>query len=76
MQHPDRLSAYTYVTRPTGYHWRKQTSPDGQIVYYGVDPKTHWTVYVGPDGTYYTFPHAPPITPSDLGSLWDPHDAH
>jgi len=74
--HHDRLSDYNYVRRPSGYHWiARHSKQTGAIVYYGVDPVNGWTVYVGPDGIYYTFPHRGEIRPSDLQSLWDPHAA-
>jgi hypothetical protein len=72
----DRLTSFSYSHRPAGYHWTKwQSTPQAPIVYYGSDPKTHHTVYVGLDGTYYTFSHSPPITPRDLRAIWNPHDA-
>lgn len=45
------------------------------LVYYGIDPTTKCTVYVGPDNTFYTFNHPPPFTKADLKSKWEPHDA-
>lgn len=73
--HHDRLSAFTYLQRPRGYGWRPFVdSKTGTTAFYGINPRNGWTVYVGPDGIYYTFPHAPPIWPSDLGSVWDPKD--
>jgi hypothetical protein len=74
--HPARLTIFDYTMRPAGYHWaahRIRASKD--LEYYGVDPRNGWTVYVGPDGIYYTFSHAPPITERDLRSYWTPHDA-
>jgi hypothetical protein len=74
--HHDRLSDYNYLRRPTGYHWTaKRDKGTGAIVYYGTDPANGWTVYVGPDGIYYTFNHRGAIQPSDLQSLWDPHSS-
>jgi hypothetical protein len=71
----DRLS-YNVYHRPRGYHWVLSRAPGtNEPVYYGVDPITHQTVYVGPDGIYYRFSHSPPITPADLHSVWlDPKD--
>jgi len=74
--HPARLSIYDEAHRPLGYHWVARPIPRSVgVEYYGVDPTDGWTVYVGPDGVYYTFAHAPPITTGDLRSYWDPHDA-
>jgi hypothetical protein len=74
--HPARLTIYDASVRPAGYHWIAHRIGDtGTFEYYGVDPVTAWTVYVGPDGIYYAFPHAPPIGGGDLRSYWDPHDA-
>jgi len=74
--HRDRLSAFDYSHRPAGYNWTPRSAAlSNDIVYYGVDPRTHWTVYVGPDGLYYTFPHSGDIAPSDFDSYWNPHDA-
>jgi hypothetical protein len=73
--HPTRLSIFDEAHRPRGYHWSaRPLARSGAVEYYGVDPSTGWTVYVGPDGVYYTFAHAPPITTEDLHSYWDPHD--
>ena len=67
-------TGFNYVVRPRGYHWRSEFAPTTHdVVWYGKDPTTGWTVYVGPDGVYYTFNH-PKITPRDLGSRWQPHD--
>lgn len=74
--HYDRLSDYTYLNRPSGYHWAAQRNKQtGAIVYYGINPRNGWTVYVGPDNIYYTFRHKGDIRPSDLHSVWDPHEA-
>lgn len=74
--HPTRLSIYDEAHRPRGYHWLTQRIPGSTTVeYYAKDPANGWTVWVGPDGVYYTFAHAPPITTGDLHSYWDPHDA-
>ena len=78
--HPARLSPYGYTRRPMGYHWVGVRLPevDGRasaVTYYGVDPSNGWTVYVGPDGIYYTFNHSGRITPGDLHSYWRPHDS-
>lgn len=74
--HRDRLVTYDYLHRPAGYGWTARRSKGtGIIGYYGIDPANGWTVYVGPDGLYYTFPHRGEIVPRDLSSLWDPHKA-
>jgi hypothetical protein len=73
--HPTRLGVYDEQNRPQGYHWvRHPTSDQRFSEYYGVDPTDGWTVYVGPDGIYYTFPHPPPITTGDLRSYWRAHE--
>ncbi len=70
-------TCFDYFHRPVGYHWLGTRDPSGASrVYYGRDPKTGWTVYVGPDSKYYTFKHAGAMAPSDLGSGWRPHDAY
>lgn len=75
-EHKDHLTTYDYLHRPDGYGWRPRRSKDtGVVGYYGVDPTDGWTVYVGPDNQYYTFPHQGEIQPSDLTSTWDPHSA-
>jgi hypothetical protein len=74
--HPTRLSIYDEAHRPSGYHWLTQRVPGTTTVeYFAKDPSDGWTVWVGPDGVYYTFAHPPPITTGDLHSYWDPHDA-
>jgi hypothetical protein len=81
--HPARLSPFDYRRRPEGYHWVALPLPTARATrgrapndaYYGVDPSNGWTVYVGPDGIYYTFAHRGRITPADLHSYWRPHDA-
>lgn len=74
--HRDRLVTYGYVHRPRGYGWKpRRSKTTGAIAYYGIDPANGWTVYVGPDNLYYTFPHRGDIQPADLDSTWDPHDA-
>jgi hypothetical protein len=71
-QHP----YYDYTHLPTGYNWRavldRQT---GAIVFYGQDPLTKDTVYVGPDSRFYIFRHPGLIQPQDLKLHWMPHDA-
>jgi hypothetical protein len=73
----DKYSAFTYDRRPSGYQWTaRPNSSTGDLAYFGVDPRTHWTVYVGPDSVYYSYPHPGDIKQSDLDSSpWNPHDA-
>jgi len=74
--HHNRLSDFNYTHRPAGYQWKARISSEtGAIVYYGINPSTRWTVYVGPDNVYYTFSHPGEIQSGDLQSVWDPHDA-
>jgi hypothetical protein len=74
--HPARLTVYDESLRPAGYHWTAHQIGRSRFVeYYGIDPANGWTVYVGPDGVYYSFRHAAPITTRDLRSYWNPHDA-
>ncbi len=71
------MTCFDYRHRPVGYGWQARRDPTGaSIVYYGRDPQTGKTVYVGPDGQYYTFAHPGTIAPSDLGTGWEPHDAY
>ena len=81
--HPARLSPFDYRRRPEGYHWVALPLPTARAArgrapndaYYGIDPANGWTVYVGPDGSYYTFAHRGRITPAVLHSYWRPLDA-
>jgi len=45
------------------------------IVFYGRDPLTGDTVYVGPDNRFYAFAHSGTIRVKDLTHRWTPHDA-
>jgi hypothetical protein len=45
------------------------------IVFYGRDPLTLETVYVGPDNRFFIFDHPGPIGQNDLKRRWNPHDA-
>jgi hypothetical protein len=45
------------------------------VVFYGVDPMTRDTVYVGPDSAFYIFHHTGTIAGRDLKRHWTPHDA-
>ncbi len=66
-------SPYGYSSRPADYHWlEKYDAATHDPVYYASDPQDGETVYVGPDGVYYKFLHAPPIDPADLHSTWCP----
>ncbi|MFZ0033203.1 MAG: hypothetical protein WAK84_15165 [Candidatus Cybelea sp.] len=61
---------------PAGYHWRGvYDRATRTVVFYGRDPLTHATVYVGPDNRFFTFHHPGPIGPKDLTTPWIPHDA-
>lgn len=72
---PYRSALFDADTRPHGYAWRRSSSGDRKVpAYYARDPITGHTLYVGPDGIYYSFSHAPPITPKDLQSYWAPRN--
>ncbi|HZV77351.1 MAG TPA: hypothetical protein VFF63_06320 [Candidatus Babeliales bacterium] len=61
---------------PSGYHWRAVFDrATNAIVFYGQDPLTLDTVYVGPDSRFFIFHHPGRIGPKDLKLRWDPHDA-
>jgi hypothetical protein len=45
------------------------------VVFYGQDPLTLDTVYVGPDSRFFIFHHPGPIGQKDLKMHWNPHDA-
>jgi len=67
---------YGYSHLPSGYHWRAvYDRSTNAIVYYGRDPLTHDTVYVGPDSRFFTYRHPGLIGPQDLHDRWQPHDA-
>lgn len=67
---------YDYTHLPTGYNWRAVLDErTGAIVFYGQDPLTKDTVYVGPDSRFYIFRHPGLIQPQDLKLHWMPHDA-
>lgn len=44
-------------------------------MFYGIDPMTHDTIYVGPDGLFYIFHHLGKFQGRDLRRHWTPHDA-
>ena len=68
--------AYGYTHLPPGYHWRAvYDRSTNAIVYYGRDPLTLDTVYVGPDNRFFIYHHPGPIGPNDLQRPWQPHDA-
>jgi lysophospholipase L1-like esterase len=72
---PYHSALYDVDVRPQGYNWHHVPSQHGSsAAYYARDRATNRTLYVGPDGIYYAFAHAPPITPQDLRSFWKPHD--
>ena len=67
---------FDYHHLPSGYHWRAVYDPaTNAIVYYGRDPLTSETVYVGPDSRFFIYHHPGPIGPKDLTLHWSPHDA-
>ncbi len=67
---------YDYHHLPSGYHWRAVYDPStNAVVFYGQDPVTLETIYVGPDGKFFIYRHPGPIGPQDLHNSWDPHDA-
>ncbi len=67
---------YDYNHLPSGYHWRAvYDRATNAIVFYGRDPLTLETVYVGPDNRFFIFDHPGPIGPNDLKRRWNPHDA-
>jgi hypothetical protein len=67
---------FDYTNLPTGYHWRAVYDPQtNAIVFYGRDPLSGATVYVGPDNRFFSFHHPGPIGPKDLTLRWEPHDA-
>ena len=45
------------------------------MVYYGRDPLTNGTVYVGPDSRFYIFHHRGTIRMKDLIFHWMPRNA-
>jgi hypothetical protein len=67
---------FSYTNLPSGYHWRAvYDRATNAVVFYGQDPLTLETVYVGPDSRFFIFRHPGPIGPKDLTQHWDPHDA-
>ncbi|HEX3671802.1 MAG TPA: hypothetical protein VHT92_08900 [Candidatus Cybelea sp.] len=61
---------------PFGYHWRAvYDRSTNAIVFYGQDPLTMETVYVGPDNRFFIYHHAGRIGLRDLRKPWTPHDA-
>jgi hypothetical protein len=67
---------YDYTHLPSGYHWRAvYDRRNNAIVFYGRDPLTKETVYVGPDSRFFIFHHPGLIGPKDLTLHWMPHDA-
>ena len=67
---------YDYTHLPSGYHWRAVYEPaTNNIVFYGRDPLTNDTVYVGPESHFYIFHHPGAIRMKDLSARWMPHDA-
>ena len=69
-------SHYDYANLPSGYHWRAVYAPaTNAVVFYGRDPLTGDTVYVGPDSRFFIFRHPGSIQQRDLTLHWMPHDA-
>lgn len=67
---------YNEHRRPPGYGWKARSDPTTRdIVYYGVDPQDHATVYVGQDSVFYKFSHAGAIQPGDIQTRWCPAPA-
>jgi hypothetical protein len=67
---------YSYSHLPSGYHWRAVYDPNtNAVVFYGQDPLTLETIYVGPDSRFFSYRHPGPIGPKDLTMRWNPHDA-
>jgi len=61
---------------PSGYRWRAvYDRATNAIVFYGQDPITNQTVYVGPDSRFYIFRHPGSIGLKDLSLHWEPRDA-
>lgn len=67
---------YDYTHLPSGYHWRAVYDRQANaVVFYGQDPLTRDTVYVGPDSRFFIFRHPGSIQQRDLTLHWMPHDA-
>jgi hypothetical protein len=67
---------YDYAHLPAGYQWRAVFDATSKVVvFYGRDPLTNDTVYVGPDSRFYIFRHPGTIRVKDLQQHWMPHDA-
>jgi hypothetical protein len=67
---------FSYTHLPAGYHWRAvYDRATNAVVFYGHDPLTDETVYVGPDSKFFIYRHPGPIGPNDLQSPWEPHNA-
>jgi hypothetical protein len=67
---------FSYTNLPKGYHWRAvYDRSTNAIVFYGRDPFSLDTVYVGPDSRFFVFHHPGTIGPNDLKHPWQPHDA-
>lgn len=68
-------SDFGYSHLPRGYDWRAVYDRGlNVIVYYGRDPITGDSIYVGPDGRFYAFRHPGRIRSRDFGRPWTPHD--
>jgi hypothetical protein len=68
-------ATYGYDNLPNGYQWRAVYNRQQKaVVFYGIDPMSHDSVYVGPDGQFYIFHHSGTIEGRDLRRHWTPHD--
>ncbi|MGB6522651.1 MAG: hypothetical protein WBE83_12860 [Candidatus Cybelea sp.] len=68
-------ATYGYDNLPNGYQWRAvYNRQEKAVVFYGIDPMSHDSVYVGPDGQFYIFHHSGTIEGRDLRRHWTPHD--
>jgi hypothetical protein len=68
-------ATYGYDNLPNGYQWRAVYDRQQKaVVFYGIDPMSHDSVYVGPDGQFYIFHHSGTIEGRDLRRHWTPHD--
>jgi hypothetical protein len=71
-----RSAHYDYNHLPSGYDWRAVfDTATHAVVFYGTDPLTRDTVYVGPDNQFYIFHHPGTISARDLYHHWTPHNA-
>jgi hypothetical protein len=70
------VAHYDYAHLPWGYHWRAvHDAATNAVVFYGQDPLTSDTVFVGPDNRFYRFHHTGTMRIKDLPLHWMPRDA-